>query len=140
MDTFCLRLRAEALASGPVTVVNTTQNFANTRALAALAGPMPRKFDPARAQEALRGAQRTIPIMLHQGECEWIAVDAANAYRRADQMVVELSSPMANPFLKNQAGLFVRVSLAGEHPALYWVSLLPQGSGWAVGFIQPLAN
>ena len=140
LETFCTRLRAEGIAVGPIAVVNTTQPFASMRTLGALAGPMSHRVDAARAAEALRGAQRTIPVTLKQGECEWIAVDAQNAYRRTDQMVVELSAPMANPFVSHQAGIFARVSLAGEHPALYWIALGQTGGGWAIGFIQPLSN
>ena len=140
VDTFCLRLKAEGLAEGRVAVVNVTQPIASVKALAALAGPMPRKLDAARAAEALRGANRAIPLTLRQGECEWVAVDVQNAYKRADQMILEMSAPMANPFEKGQAGIFVRVSLAGEHGSWYWISLIPQGGGWVVGFIRAISD
>ncbi len=140
IDTFCLRLRAEGLAEGPVTIVNTTQRIATMRHLTALAGPRPSKVDPQRAAEALHGAQRTIPVMLTQSECRWVAVDAANAYRRHDQMIMELSAPMANPFEPGTAGIFVRVSVAGEHGSWYWISLIPRGGDWVVGFIRAIPS
>ena len=140
IDTFCLRLKAEGLAEGPVTVVNKTQRIVTMRHLAALAGPRPKKLDPQRAAEALQGAQRSIPLTLTQSECRWTAVDAANAYKRADQMIMEMSSPMANPFQPGQAGIFARVSLAGEHGQWYWISLVPHDGGWAVGFIRAISS
>ena len=140
VDTFCLRLKAEGLAEGPIAVVNTTQRLATAKALAALAGPMPAKLDAERASQAMRDANRMIPITLRQGECEWVAIDAQKAYNRADQMILEMSAPMANPFERREAGMFVRVSLAGEHGSWYWISLIPQGGGWVVGFIRAISN
>lgn len=139
MDTFCLRLQAEGVAAGaPVTVVNVTQPIASMRVLAALAGPRPKKVTPERAAEALQGAQKTIPLTLAQSACTWIAIDAAAAHKRADQMVVEMSAPVANPFTPGTAGVFVRVSLAGEHPSWYWISLIPTTGGWTIGYIHAL--
>jgi hypothetical protein len=53
-------------------------------------------------------------------------------------MVVELSAPAANPFRRPEAGMFVRISLAGEHGQWYWISLLPTAGGWVVGNIEAL--
>lgn len=140
MDTFCMRLQAEGVAAGaPVTVVNVTQPIASMRTLAALAGPRAKKVNPEQAAEALQRAQRTIPLTLAQSVCTWVAIDAAAAHRRADQMVVEMSAPVANPFTPGTAGVFVRVSLAGEHASWYWISLVPRGGGWTIGYIHALA-
>lgn len=141
IDTFCLRLKSEGLAEGaPVAVVSTTQPIASMNSLAALAGPTPRRANAQEAAVALQASQKSIPLTLGGGGCSWIAVDSVQAYRRADQMIVELSAPMSNPFERGQAGIFVRVSLAGEHGQWYWISLLPRDGGWVVGYIQTLSN
>jgi len=141
IDTFCLRLKSEGLAEGaPVAVVSTTQPIASMSSLAALAGPQPRRANAQEAAAALQASQKSIPLILGGGGCSWIAVDSKRAYQRADQMIVELSAPMANPFERGQAGIFVRVSLGGEHGQWYWISLLPRAGGWVVGYIQTLSN
>lgn len=139
VETFCLRLKAEGVAEeAPVAIVSTTQPIASPAAIASLAGPMPKKVNMQLAADALRASQRAIPLTLTESRCSWIAIDSAKAYRRADQMIVELSAPAANPFRKGQAGIFVRVSLAGEHAQWYWISLLPRAGGWVVGNIEAL--
>jgi len=138
-ETFCLRLKAEGVAEGaPVAIVSTTQPIATMGTIAALAGPMPGKANVQHASEALRSSQRALPLVLGKGGCAWIAIDPANAYRHSDQMVVEMSAPAANPFRRGEAGMFVRISLAGEHSQWYWMSLLPRGGGWVVGNIEAL--
>ncbi|HEV3484836.1 MAG TPA: hypothetical protein VG106_05470 [Vicinamibacterales bacterium] len=140
VDALCLRLKAEGLASGArVTVVNTTQPIATARTIAALSGPAPRKVSGEQVTTALRGAQKTIPLTLGGGACAWRAIDAAAIGKHVDEMVVEMSAPLANPFHPGAAGVFVRVSLGGEHASWYWVSLIPQQGGWSVGFIQALS-
>jgi len=139
VETLCLRLKAEGVAEGaPVAIVSTTQPIATMSTIAALAGPDPKKANVQVAAEALRDSQRAIPLILVKGGCTWIAIDPANAYRRGDQMVVELSAPAANPFRRAEAGMFVRVSLAGEHGQWYWISLRPVAGGWVVGNIEAL--
>lgn len=139
LETFCLRLKAEGVAEGaPVAIVSTTQPIASPATIAALSGPAPKRANAQVAAAALQSAQRKIPLTLSESRCQWIAIESAKAYRRTDQMIVELSAPAANPFRKGQAGLFVRVSLAGEHGQWYWISLLPHAGGWAVGNIEAL--
>lgn len=141
IDAFCLRLKSEGLAEGaPVAVVSTTQPIATMNSLAALAGPMPRRANVQGASAALQASQKTIPLTLGGGGCSWIAVESKRAYQRADQMIVELSAPLPNPFERGQAGIFVRVSLGGEHGQWYWISLLPRSGGWVVGYIQALSG
>jgi len=138
-ETLCLRLKAEGVAEGaPVAIVSTTQPIATPAAIGALAGPMPKKPNMQVAAEALRASQRIIPLTLTEGACSWIAIDSAKAYRRADQMIVEMSAPAPNPFRRHEAGIFVRLSLAGEHGQWYWISLIPHADGWVVGNIEAL--
>jgi len=139
IDAFCLRLKAEGVAEGqPVAIVSTTQPFTTMNAIALLAGPTPKRPDMQIATAALYASQRAIPLTLGPGSCSWIAIDSAKAYRRADQMIVEMSAPAPNPFRRKEAGLFVRMSLAGEHGQWYWITLLPRDEAWVVGGIEAL--
>jgi len=140
IETFCLRLKAEGVAEGaPVAIVSTTQPIATMGTIGALAGPtQPRKVNMDLVAAALHASQQTIPLTLGPGRCSWIAIDSAKAYRRTDQMIVEMSAPAPNPFRRNEAGLFARMSLAGEHGQWYWVSLVPRGGAWVVGNIEAL--
>jgi hypothetical protein len=139
IDMFCSRLKAEGVAEGaPVAIVSTTQPIATMNSIAALAGPTPRRADVQVATDALQASKRSIPLTLGPGDCAWIAIDSKNAYRRTDQMIVEMSAPAANPFERAEAGMFVRVSLAGEHGQWYWIALLPRAGGWVVGHIEAL--
>lgn len=139
METFCLRLKAEGVAEGaPVAIVSTTQPIASMSVIGALAGPTPKRASVQVATEALAQSQRAMPLTLTEGRCSWIAVESAKAYQRADQMIVEMSAPAANPFRRGEAGVFIRVSLAGEHGQWYWLSLLQRADGWVVGNIEAL--
>jgi hypothetical protein len=139
-DALCLRLKAEGIASGgAVAIVRTTQPIASMRAVGALAGPSPRRVNPADATAAIEKSQQTtIPVTLG-ASCSWIAVDPATIQQHSHQMLVEISAPMANPFRPGTAGVFVRMSLGGEHASWYWMSLIPSPGGWSVGYIEALA-
>ncbi|PYQ28797.1 MAG: hypothetical protein DMF56_14050 [Acidobacteria bacterium] len=139
VEAFCLRLKAEGVAEGqPVAIVSTTQPFTTMNAIALLAGPTPKRPNMEIATAALYASQRAIPLTLGPGGCTWIAIDSAKAYRRADQMIVEMSAPAPNPFRLKEAGLFARMSLAGEHGQWYWISLLQHEGAWVVGGIEAL--
>ncbi len=138
-DALCARLKAEGIAAGaPVAIVRTTQPIGTMRAVAALAGPSPRRVSNSDAVAALEKAQKSIPLTLGTS-CEWIAVDRTAIQQHAHQMLVEISAPMPNPFRPGSAGVFVRVALGGEHASWYWMSLIPTPAGWTIGFIQALA-
>lgn len=139
VQALCQRLQAEGIASGaPVAIVRTTQPIVSTPALVALSSIVKRRSaDPARAAAALHDSQRKLPVPL-TGDCEWIPRNAMDPKRDFDQMIVELSAPIANPFSPNEAGVFARVSLGGQHPSWYWVALLPRAGGWVVRSIDTL--
>jgi hypothetical protein len=52
--------------------------------------------------------------------------------------VVELSSPLLNPYARREAGLFARVS-SGDHPSWYWIALAPAPDGsWRLRSVNVL--
>ncbi len=138
-EALCTRLKMDAIAtSGAVTIVASTQPLASPRAVAALAGVSKKKGKPNIPASAF--ANRTIPIVLTTGACRWHLIDAAEMPRYADEMIVELSAPVPNPFTVNEAGMFARVSLAGENASWYWIRLVPAADGWSPGLVVPLSQ
>jgi hypothetical protein len=137
LGALCQRLQMDTVASGaPLTIIRTTQPLATERSLMALgeaAGTRPNKT---RLAEALPAGQRSLPLnipAMTSGACIWNAADSVNPRMQSDRMVVELSAPLPNPFVRNAAGMFARVSLGGENPAWYWIGLVPRGTGWTMG-------
>ena len=136
-EALCLRLRMDAVATGTLAVVNVTQPLATPLSLGALGNlgaQRPRK-DGA-PQAAL--VNRAIPVGLAPGACSWVAVDIRDVKKHSDEMLLELSAPLPNPFVAHEAGMFARVSLGGEHANWYWLPLLPAGGGWTAGMALPL--
>jgi len=139
MQALCQRLQAEGMASGaPLAVVRTTQPIVSTPALVALSSLYRRRAaDPARANAAVEQAERKLPVPL-SGDCEWSPRDRLDTRRDFDQMILELSAPVVNPFIPNEAGVFARVSLGGQHPSWFWITLLPRNGGWVVRSVETL--
>lgn len=137
-EGLCARLKMDALASGPVTIVKVTQPLANTRSMAALAAVS----DPRGRKKGASAApvNRAIPVSVVNGSCSWTAIDVRDMPRHRDEMLVELSAPLPNPHTAGEAGLFARVSLGGEHPAWYWIPLAWRGNGWSAGLALPLSQ
>lgn len=133
-EALCMRLRMDAIATGPVTIVTTTQPLASTHTVGALANISKRR----RKRRELAGAKsvivnRALPIQLPSGTCEWTPIEVREMPRHEDEMIVELSSPLPNPYENDEAGIFARVSLGGENPSFYWIPLTAQGDTWAAG-------
>ncbi|HET7437668.1 MAG TPA: hypothetical protein VFN10_23385 [Thermoanaerobaculia bacterium] len=136
VDALCSRLRADAVASGTIAIVSTTQPLATNESLGALGHATQKRADAMRAAEALRTGGKAIPLTIHQGSCDWQPLAAPS--HQADQLVVELSAPIPNPFANQESGMFARVSLAGDSATWYWIPLGSRGGVWAVGNIMPL--
>ena len=137
VEALCQRLHSDGLASGPLIIVRVTQPLATPENVAALEGAVDdgrtiRKTPPVIVN-------RAIPIDIGRGSCAWHPVDVRES-RSADSMVVEISSPLINPYTPNEAGVFARASLATEHPAWYWVAMSPAEDGWAVRRVLVLFN
>ena len=135
-EALCQRLKMDAVATGNLSIVRITQPLVTAASLAVLPGPKKKKRRPS----VDRPSNRAIPIALGRGGCHWQPIDAADISSKHDEMVVELSAPLANPHVKGEAGLFVRVSLGSEHPAWYWISLVPRDEGWTLRFIHVLSR
>lgn len=139
LDALCARLQMDAIATGaPLAIVDTTRPLANQQSLSALSMTAIGRVKGDRIGLSAAEANRAIPLMFAGTSCEWRAVRVADLPRVRDEMVVELSAPMINPFSPKEGGLFARVSLGGENASWYWVTLAPVGGGWAVGIVHVL--
>jgi hypothetical protein len=134
-NALCQRLRMDALATGSVTIVGTTQPLATADVVGALASTgkrsQPLDIGPL--------TNRAIPIRIEHSSCMWRVLTALDR-KPKDQMIVELSAPMLNPWADGEAGVLARASLGGEHASWYWIALVPGKSGdtWRVRFVSVL--
>ena len=135
VEALCSRLKMDAIATGRLTIVSVTQPLATARSLAAVRAATPGKLEPSGG--TARVEHRAIPMTLAGSSCQWRPV-ASRAAAGADEMVVELSAPLANPYLAREAGLFVRVGLGNQHESWYWISLMTNGRIWGVRFVSVL--
>jgi len=130
VEGLCRRLQMDAFATGSLAIVKVTQPLANADSLAALAQMISAKGTTKGPLAPV--VNRVIPIETTPGSCTWDPIDVREAKRRTDAMIVEMSSPLVNPFNQQEAGVFARVSLAGASDSWYWISLAPVAQGWAV--------
>lgn len=132
LDVMCARLRAEGMTS-EVRVVKETQAIITPAALKALAEASYSTKDvkPEQVQAIL--LTPLIPIEKPEKTCISRFVTSAEAARASDVMIIQFSSPFANPFGRNQSGTLVRMSLGGEASTWYWVPLVYRNDQWLAG-------
>ena len=134
-DALCMRLQRDAFATGNVTIVRVTQPLATPESVAAVQ----HVTKHGSRGQAFPIGNRAIPVLFAQGgSCRWTPIDVRDMAAHSDEMIVELSAPIVNPWKPKEAGMFARVSLAGAHQSWYWIPLLRQGDNWASGFISVL--
>lgn len=131
----CARLQTDGIGSAgsEITLVKITQPIASMHALAALGRPK-------RNRRGVQIVHRALPVMIapaDAGGCAYKGIDALDPRKQFDQMVIELSAPVADP-TKIAAGIVARASLGGTHPLWYWIELFPRGDRWFVGRVLPL--
>lgn len=136
IDVVCTRLRDDAIST--VAVLKTTQRIATPQGLAVLGGSYGKRTTNDRITAVLAAAQKPVAVEAKSSVCSVTPIDRLDGRLHTDLMILELSSPVANPFARNEAGLFARVSLGGQHPAWYWIPLGRMGSQWIAGQALPL--
>lgn len=140
LDALCARLRMDAIATGaPVSLVGTTRPLATQGSLSSLAYLARGRVKGDRVAQSVSEANRALPITIEGSACPWRRISPEQAARLHDEMVVELSAPAVNPFSPREGGLFVRVTIGGEHASWYWITLFPSESRWAVGGVSVLS-
>jgi hypothetical protein len=122
MNTLCERLRIDAVAhEGDLAIVKTTQPIVSAGAIAGLARRNMKSGNLVQLAEDLSASQKTLPLLIPRNGCAWKPIDYFDAKKQGDMMVVELSSPMRNPFARGEAGMFARVTLGGTMATWYWI-------------------
>ncbi len=119
----CTRVHSEGM-TGELRVVKTSQPLITGAALEALAEATFYRGKPI----ASITAAAAVPV--EPGSCTTRAIESINA-RDADVMVVQFSSPFANPFARGQLGVIARLSLGNEAPTWYWIPIGERNGRWA---------
>lgn len=133
-EGLCRRLQSDALATGQVLIVKVTQPLVTQDVVAALASSVTHKGRPTKPVVV----NRAIPISTSPASCNWKPIDVRDLDRNGDMMIAELSAPILNPYRSGEAGVFARVSLAGQHAAWYWIPLARRGDRWTPGIAMVL--
>jgi hypothetical protein len=141
LDSLCSSLRDEGISSSTtVNVVKTAQpSLITPLAMQALSDSFfyHGKLDSSRAAADATSTASEIPITIPT-TCAWRGIAPKTAARYTDTLMLEVSPPIANPYSRNAAGLFVRVALAGESPTWYWLPLIARGETWTTGRLTVL--
>jgi hypothetical protein len=136
LDAFCSGFRDEGISSA------TTINLVKSAQPMLLSAPSMEalsnlsfyrgQLDPARAAANAVAGATELPITIPQG-CAWRVIAPNTGPKYMDTMTLELSPPIVNPYTRNAAGLFARLTLAGEAATWYWLPLIPRGESWVTG-------
>ncbi len=140
VDAFCGKLRGEAMASdAPMAIVSTTQPLVSGASLRSLAHLYGKDAELSAAAQMVGASLQPLPIDIANARtCAWTPIEKIDPVRHVDLMVVELSSPFVNPFARNEAGLFARLSLGGRDSQWYWIPLAQRNGVWAIGNVFAL--
>jgi hypothetical protein len=141
LDSLCSSLRDEGISSSTtVNVVKSAQpSLITPLSMQALSDSFfyHGQLDSSRAAAAATSTATEIPIRIPT-TCAWRGIAPNTVARYTDTLTLEVSPPIANPYSRNAAGLFVRVALAGESPTWYWLPLVPRGETWTTGRLTVL--
>ena len=136
----CTRLQMDAIGTeGGLSIVRTTQPFVTPTAVARLAASTRKSVGQEAVTRALTEGNRVLPLLLADGPCVWRPVDAGHRQRHGDDMTIELSAPLANPFAPGEAGIFARAVL-GPQEEWFWISLASRGNSWGVRAVNVFAH
>jgi hypothetical protein len=129
VEVMCTRMHAEGM-NGELRVVRKSQPLITASSIEALADAM---FYRGRSVAPLT-AEPTVPVEI-QASCSPLPIDTINP-RDSDVMVLQFSSPFANPFVRGQLGVIARLSLGNEAPTWYWIPIGQRNGVW--GAAAPL--
>ncbi len=129
VEVMCTRMHAEGMR-GELRVLKKSQPLITASSIEALADAM---FYRGRSVAPVTVAP-TVPVEV-QASCSPQAIDAINP-RDSDVMVLQFSSPFANPFVRGQLGVIARLSLGDESPTWYWIPIGQRNGVW--GAASPL--
>jgi len=129
VEVMCTRMHSEGM-TGELRVVKNSQPLITAASIDGLADAM---FYRGRSAAPVTAAP-SVPVET-QGSCSPRAIEAINP-RDSDVMVLQFSSPFANPFVRGQLGVIARLSLGNEAPTWYWIPIGQRFGVW--GAAAPL--
>jgi hypothetical protein len=131
LDAMCLRLKDEGISSD-LRVVSKSQPLITQASLQALGEAAFARIAP--NTDALQAAAAlSIPIDVRPDSCARRTIDVIDPMRDSDAMILEFSTPFANPFARKQIGVLARLTVGGESPTWYWIPLMAQKDRWIAG-------
>lgn len=127
VETMCNRMHAEGM-TGELRVVKNSQPLITPASVDGIAEAM---FYRGKSVAPITAAVK-VPVET-EGSCTTRAIDALDARRDADVMVLQFSSPFANPFARGQLGVIARLSLGNEAATWYWIPIAERNGTWGAG-------
>lgn len=140
LNAFCSRLRNDAISrESQISVVKTTQPIVTASSLRSLGEAYFKIGDTVMLAEALNASLKPLPLNIAKGgSCTWKPIDHLDPKRDHEVLVLELSAPFVNPFVRGESGLFARISAGGQGSQWYWIPVAERNGQWAVGGVMPL--
>ena len=140
LEAVCARLRGEGIArEEAIRVITMTQPLIMPDSITALA-----ELSAGHAHVNRQALQDVVPgpmpiTITPLPGCRFVGIEHYQRARDSDHLVLQLSSPFANPFARGESGLFARLTIGDQAAQWYWVPLLARGEQVAVGTVMPLA-
>lgn len=139
LEAVCAKLRSEAVSTdAPIRVVTTTQPLTSPASLTALANLFFKQGGSVQLAMDAVAAKAALPLTMPTGSCTFQPITKLDRRRDVDAMVLELSPPFVNPYVKTESGLFARLSIGGRDAQWYWMPLAEHKGHWAMGMISAL--
>ncbi len=137
VDAVCGKLQSEGLG-GKVDIVATTEPIITRESLFGLAAAAESKTreNPSQVLAVTEAGKARLPLTIEAAGCELHKISTVRD-ARGDDMVLQISPPFVNPYERKSAGLFARLSLAGQSSQWYWVPFGQHEGKWFAG--TPLA-
>lgn len=141
VQAVCSKLQSEGL-SGRINVVTTTEPIITRESLLGLAAAADQqsKNDPTQLAAAISAATSKLPVSVEVATetCDLHAIATAHD-SRDDELLLQLSAPFVNPFVRRSTGILARLSLGGEAPQWYWIPLGTKNGTWLTSLPMSLA-
>jgi hypothetical protein len=138
LEALCSTLKNEGISTDTILIVKTTQPIVTGASLRSVAHSYGKDAEVGSLAQAYTAAATPIPLAAAESRCGWKPVAKLDPFNHVDRMVVELSSPIPNPFMKSEAGVMARMSLGGRDSQWYWIPLGEKNGQWAIGIVLPM--
>jgi len=140
LSSFCSRVRGEAISrDSQISVVRMTQPIVTASSLRSLGESYFKTANTEMLAEALSATLKPMPLTINSGgSCNFKPIDHLDTRRDHEVLVLELSSPFINPYVRGESGLFARMSAGGQGAQWYWIPIAEKNGQWMVGRVMPL--